>query len=90
MTRLKPMRISSNQITRLLKQPIGSGFLSYRFDEEHVEVAEFVVTGSGELLRPDGTPLEYACKNGDTIRYRVVSEKIQESGNKKDDNPSLF
>ena len=76
MTRLRPMRINSNQIVRLVKQPIGSGFLAYRFDEEHVEVAEFVVSENGELLKPDNTPLEYACKNGDTIRYRVVSEKI--------------
>jgi len=90
MTRLKPMRINSNQLVRLLREKIGDGFISYRFNEDTVEVIEFMVSGNGEIQKRDGTPLEYYCKNGDTIRYHVVSEKIQENGKKKDDNPSLF
>mgnify|MGYP001571992969 FL=1 len=76
MTRLKPMRINSNQITRLFREQIGNGFLAYRFSEDKVEVVEFFVSENGELTRRDGTPLEYVCKNGGTVRYRVVSEKI--------------
>ena len=71
---LKPMRINSNQVRRLLRQPIGSGFLSYRYSEDTVEVVEFVISDSGRLMRTDGTLLDYVCANGDTIHYRVVSE----------------
>lgn len=74
---LKPMRINSNQITRLLRGQIGTGFLSYRFDETSVEVAEFQIGPAGELLNPSGTPLTYYGKVGDLdMRYRVVSEPM--------------
>ena len=72
---LKPMTVNTNQAARLLRQPIGSGFLCYRSGENDIGVVEFVVKEDGRLFCvEDNTPLTYTCKNGKVITYRIVSE----------------
>lgn len=71
---LKPMRVNSNQVRRLLRQPIGSGFIAYRYSDDVVEVVEFVISPDGELTKTDGSPLEYICDDGRTVHYQIIGK----------------
>lgn len=68
---LKTLRPTTTQIERLKKEPIGSGFLVFRADEDRVEVVPFVLGVSGQLLNPDGSPLTFTMA-GDITLYTVV------------------
>lgn len=75
MTKLRPMPVNSNQIKRLLRSPIGSGFFVYRNSETSVQVVEIIIAPTGEITRPDGTPLEYGVEddpNGVESRFKWV------------------
>lgn len=77
----RPITINSTHYKRLMRVPVGSGFFLYRSSESAVEVVEFMLSPDGDILRPDGTPLEYRTQDGDespVMRYRWVREQVQE------------
>lgn len=67
MTRLRPLRPTTTQVTRLFKEPVGSGFPAYRCDQTHITVVEFLVAPDGTLTKPDGTRLTYTLDDGKTV-----------------------
>lgn len=86
MTKLRPMPVNSNQIKRITRCPVGSGFFVYHYshnddESDTVEVVEFMLSPNGDVLKPDGTPLEYCTQDGKdspVMRYRWVREQVKE------------
>ena len=68
--KMKPIRPNTTQMARVLKQPIGSGFLIFRATEESVGIVEFLID-AGRLTKPDGTRLTYTFDNGEMVEYEI-------------------
>ena len=68
---MKPLTVNINQVKRIMRQPIGSGFLVFRSSEDEFETAEFVLGEGGKILRPDGSRFTYIYPDGREFAYAV-------------------
>lgn len=73
MSRLQPIRPTTNQLKRVLLEPPGGGFLMYRMNEARAEVVEiFVNLETGEITKADGSPLIFWTDTHMSVGYKLV------------------